>query len=371
MSKIISVADALGILKDHIKFIRSASNGEQIFRCPFCGDSDNPNKGHLYVNNTMGMFNCYKCDIGGSINRMLDLFVGSKYKIPKIDFNYVRKGFSNATLENGSNAFEKYLAIAQKKKHMQIWFNFMQAKEDQPSYIIKDQYMMSRLINDDKLIPFLNETVMRQHLFSYYSEYHMNRFKENGFLGNNQKVIKYVDDYIINRLTSIMFLGYHKTLSLFKTDSKDIKYFKLKKNIFYGPNIGWDFFMIINQNKFKSNLLDIWKRKELDVYFAEGVFDALNLYLYNPSYVTGVKPDIILATGSKVSYASALYFVRDNFLKPINSHLFLDPEIKSKEFFKKYKRLKRVYQNVSVYQNGKYDYGDVSKDDLKSIKLCL
>jgi hypothetical protein len=168
----------------------------------------------------------------------------------------------------------------------------------------------------------------------------------------------------------MLFFGHNKTLNVFKNDSKDMKYFKIKKNILYGENIFWDFFFIINQNKYRNSLNEIYKEKVLNVYFAEGIFDAINLYLYNPKYATGVEPDIIVSTGSKVSYASALYFIRDTFFKPVVSHLFLDPEIRYKEFIKKYRLLRKVYHNAIAYQNGDFDYGDLQQSDLSKIKIC-
>ena len=40
---------------------------EVIARCPFCGDTDNPQNGHLSVNITKGVFYCYRCGTGGPI----------------------------------------------------------------------------------------------------------------------------------------------------------------------------------------------------------------------------------------------------------------------------------------------------------------
>ena len=86
--------------------------------------------------------------------------------------------------------------------------------------------------------------------------------------------------------------------------------------------------------------------------------------------MTGVVPDIIVSTGSKVSYASALYFIRDTFFKPVVSHLFLDPEIRYKDFIKKYRLLRRIYHKAVAYQNGSFDYGDLRKDGLDKIQIC-
>lgn len=49
-----------------LTFIRQAGD-EKIYRCPFCGDSQNPSKGHLYVNLQKGVYYCHKCHKGGTV----------------------------------------------------------------------------------------------------------------------------------------------------------------------------------------------------------------------------------------------------------------------------------------------------------------
>jgi len=370
MAKEINTNEAIDILKDSIRCVRRANNGEFIFKCPFCGDNDNPYHGHLYINPNMGVFNCYKCDMGGNINRLLYLFEGSKFRVPGIQYTYKKANLKSGGLTNNSGNFERYLNDVQIKVKMNPTFHLQNSVDQYPMYMYKHTYLMDRVIKDKSILSLLDRTNTTQHLLTYYSEHFMQRYIECGALPNSKNITEFVNQYILSRYTSLMFLGYHKTLSLFKNDSTDIKYFKIKKNIFYGEENFWDFFMIINQNKYTGSLNDLYKEKELNVYFAEGVFDALNLYLYNPKYATGVEPDIILATGSKVSYASALYFIRDTFMKRVTSHVFLDPEIRYKEFAKKYRLLKRVYNKAIFYQNGSFDYGDIKKDDLGKIKIC-
>ena len=371
MTKLIGIEESVNILKDNIRCLRRANNGEYIFRCPYCGDSQNVFKGHLYVNPKMGVFNCYKCDMGGNLNRLLYLFVGNKYRIEGIQYTYTKNDLKDDSLKTTNDNFERYLHDYQLKIKMNPSFDIKNVIETYPLYMYKHEYLCNRILKDRSLLPLLNRTNMTQHLFTYFSEFYMSKLKECGALPNSPAVNTFVNDNILSKMTSIMFLGYHKTLSLFKNDSKDIKYFKLKKNIFYGEENFWDFFIIINQNKYTGSLNDIYKESKLNVYFAEGVFDALNLYLYNPKYVTGVEPDIIVSTGSKVSYASALYFIRDTFMKPVISHLFLDQDIRYKDFSKKYRFLKRVFHRSIFYRNGNnFDYGDVQKDDLSKIEIC-
>lgn len=58
---ITDVARVLGI-----RHIGPGPKGEQLYRCPFCRDSQkHPNKGHLYLNSQLGKYWCARCWAGG------------------------------------------------------------------------------------------------------------------------------------------------------------------------------------------------------------------------------------------------------------------------------------------------------------------
>lgn len=40
---------------------------EEVYRCPFCGDSKNPRTGHLYVNVREGVYYCHRCHAKGRV----------------------------------------------------------------------------------------------------------------------------------------------------------------------------------------------------------------------------------------------------------------------------------------------------------------
>lgn len=370
MAEKITVKEALEILKDNIRLVRVLPNGEHIFKCPFCGDSDNPYHGHLYVS-PEGLMNCYKCEMKGTVNRLLNIFVSTKYHCNLgIDPSKSYKQYSTRVtkqLRLDTTDFERHIAEISMKPKLVPYFDITKSLETYPIYMVKDNYMNERIIGEDKhLLPIWYKTNVTQQLCTYYSEYFMSKLLQCDIITNPSLC----NEYIMNRRTSILFLGYNRTLNIFKNDSEDAKYFKIKKNIYYGEDSDRDFFIIINQNKYINGFTDLYKQDFLNVYFAEGVFDALNLYLHNPKYITGVIPDIIVATGSKVSYPSALYYILDTFMKPIVSHNFLDPDIDFKKFINRYARLKRVYRSTICYQNGIFDYGDMRKDRLDNIKIC-
>ncbi|SDF51769.1 CHC2 zinc finger [Thermoanaerobacter thermohydrosulfuricus] len=48
-----------------IKILRKINKEEYLARCPFCGDSENPEHGHLYLNTAKDAYHCVRCGAGG------------------------------------------------------------------------------------------------------------------------------------------------------------------------------------------------------------------------------------------------------------------------------------------------------------------
>jgi len=82
---ILDVAKRLGI-----RILRRASNDEYIARCPFCGDSENPEHGHLYLNISKNVYYCVRCGEGGGA---VDLYA----KMTNID---TREAYKDLMEEN-------------------------------------------------------------------------------------------------------------------------------------------------------------------------------------------------------------------------------------------------------------------------------
>ncbi len=61
-----------------ITILKSATNGQWLARCPFCGDSSNERHGHLYLKPATGEYRCHKCGDGG-------FTIGFYAKLRKID----------------------------------------------------------------------------------------------------------------------------------------------------------------------------------------------------------------------------------------------------------------------------------------------
>lgn len=61
--KKISILDVA--YKCGIRILRRMNAEEYLARCPFCGDSDTPEHGHLYLNVTKDAYHCVRCGAGG------------------------------------------------------------------------------------------------------------------------------------------------------------------------------------------------------------------------------------------------------------------------------------------------------------------
>ncbi|MGH2331799.1 DUF3854 domain-containing protein [Thermoanaerobacter mathranii] len=48
-----------------IKILRKINTEEYLARCPFCGDSENPEHGHLYLSTAKDAYHCVRCGAGG------------------------------------------------------------------------------------------------------------------------------------------------------------------------------------------------------------------------------------------------------------------------------------------------------------------
>lgn len=81
---ILEVAEKLGI-----KILRKTSSEEYVGRCPFCGDSENPEHGHLYLNVSKNVYYCVRCGEGGDT---VDLYAKLKNIDIKEAYKELKKG---------------------------------------------------------------------------------------------------------------------------------------------------------------------------------------------------------------------------------------------------------------------------------------
>lgn len=90
----------------------TSTNSHLIYRCPFCGDSDNIKKGHLYVSKTKPVYRCARCGESGHFNKLISMFNITGIVLPKALQNFKESNYSlpfnivRYTLDEGA---EKYL----------------------------------------------------------------------------------------------------------------------------------------------------------------------------------------------------------------------------------------------------------------------
>lgn len=99
---------------------------ELILRCPYCGDSKNPDRGHLRVNLKKGVFHCYRCQYSGKIplQFLLDLVTQDfpNFEITEKKIPFIIEGAATQrssllkrykTLDNLHDAFYMYYPSSQ------------------------------------------------------------------------------------------------------------------------------------------------------------------------------------------------------------------------------------------------------------------
>jgi len=364
-------------LKKTLIFIKYYKNkSEMIFRCPFCGDSQkSPHKGHLYLNLEYLYFNCFKCDVSGTINTLIKMFIGGKTipldKIkPKQNKIYYRTDFIKS-LETNNNVNN-------------LLFNIPLTLDNIGNYKNKYLHFLNRVIKFDNnkidKLNMLNDLITKQKNISIYPEI---------FLYNNLDSFKnYNIDFskIINKNSCVMFIGFQKLFYSFrdvinKETLFGCKYVNIRKD-----ETTEDFFIIINQVKHK-NLYSLFSKDFLTIAFAEGAFDIINLYLYQDDYksklVNKEKPDIFIAAYSKKSYIRAIKFIFNTFMIPFRALIFLDPDSANRKFCQEiiyktkilYKKninnsFKYFLKSIDFFKNkNSSDYGDINKNIIDIITV--
>lgn len=107
-----------------IKILKKASSEEYIARCPFCGDSENPEHGHLYLNVLKNVYYCVRCGEGGNV---VDLYA----KLERISREEAYKKIkeesfpADPTVKGRSDRKIKYNPIAPIKTRDKVYRAFL------------------------------------------------------------------------------------------------------------------------------------------------------------------------------------------------------------------------------------------------------
>jgi len=283
-------------LSNYIKFI-SENNRHWTFRCPYCGDSKNPNNGHLNVSKTMPVFRCVRCSRGGHIRTLLDTINANDIVIPE----FINDG--------------RY----SKKKHRTNKITF-----DAPLEQYVEDYLKERL--QTNVIPEELNIISNKTLSSSI-------YNVKSIYGNQPLFDK-----------SISFLSYRGRKIISRIlDNDRFRYY------IYSLSDGSDFY-VINNNRVYSNY-----RKHNTVIIAEGTFDITNQYIHR---FVDTPNDAVYMSANNQSFNAAFVLARAIALNYTPNLIILaDQDINSKD----YDNLSKKYRikNIKIYKNkvGK-DFGE-------------
>lgn len=99
------------------------TNGEYIIRCPACGDSSNPQHGHLYVNFDKGTFNCFRCGYSGKLD------------VPFLMKNDISLSyFSESTHKEKSDKIQEFYPFQYSKRYSSIELSSVKYKDSYWDY---------------------------------------------------------------------------------------------------------------------------------------------------------------------------------------------------------------------------------------------
>lgn len=282
-------------LKNISSICRNRGNETEIF-CQYCNDAtrkSNPDHGHLYISNDKPVFICFKCNTAGSLIKLL------------IDTNFLDYETLN------------YLKSISKYNYINSSFNFKQNN---------NQNTLKRNIAN-KIVEFKSK--YNQNTFNVFNRYIIQR------LGNIN--YQYFNMYpeIINNQIGINFINASSNLVTTRFITNSNYRYKHYNNIYYFQNIDTIY-------------------KYPNIIFTEGVFDIINLYLYNDQFSNKDTFYISICGKKYISTLRELLYNR-LLLTTHNIHFIFDVDNYYNENYKKIgmikyanKLCKFINSNVSV-----------------------
>ena len=337
------------LLKKKLVYINTTSTKNAVFRCPFCGDSQkSPHKGHLYVSEINGLFNCFRCDEKGFITKLIKhvLGISTYYSARKELDKFYKKIKQQGILNKYENEYLPFSSLLNKNLIDNYWYTEI---TDYNSPVV--QYVNHRTGFLSKLDKFIEMNRNHQLILFSYIEYFLNSkinikdekrnlFFKNTFLNNNNNFIW--TSFFKNKVYVRNFTNSNKRYYF-------VHSFQNRKD-----------FPIIIENK------KLLLKNKINVWVAEGIFDILNLFLYYDNiFDKKHHPDILVCLGGKKSLYSAIDFIYKTFMIPMNCYIFLDQDNSDKKVIKNistFLKNKLYVMSSSFLVNKKSkDYGEISE----------
>jgi uncharacterized Zn finger protein len=285
-------------LGKHLKYITTTS-GHKIYRCPFCGDSSNTNKGHLYVATDKPVFRCAKCGESGHFSKLINLFNLDNIVLPKTKISGNK--YSNTPVSN----IIKYTLDEDTENYLESRLGKVTIDPDE-----------ANIINNDEL--------------------------NNIWTGSS----KYTSDRVIPK-HSVNFLTYFKkkvVVRLYNED--DLKYFGRYDTIQLSE--GSDVYILNNKRIFSEYF------KHRTIVIAEGIFDILNTY-----YNLNMFPKDAIYTAALNAHIGKAYEIASSVAISFNPNIIVlaDNDKKDIDYLKCLP--KSLWNSTVIYRNtlGK-DFGE-------------
>lgn len=313
----------------------TTDKSETLIRCPYCGDSNNENHAHMYINNIPPYkYFCQKCSTTGIVdNKFLR------------DVNL----YDPEIVNHVTNSKNKYIKDLNKKYGNNFLEIFNKEFDLLPNDFGKKEIQKLNYINNRLGIKITNEELI--------SKYKIILNIKDFFENNNLEMNKFYKENI-NKLQNnyVGFLLNDNNMICFRdiTGKSEMRYINKK---IYSENI-------FQSRKFYTigNTIDLSK-ETYNIYLTEGIFDILGVFnhIYNCNQQNN---DLFISCNGK-SYNFVLKYLQS--LGILNCNIFIysdnDVPIKKIENLVKYNYLTK-FNGASLYYNTiEKDYG-VKKDKI-------
>lgn len=320
-------------------------------RCPYCGDSSNPNTGHFYIkvnpnDNLPIVYFCFKCPASGVMNAETLSLLG-------ITDSEIMDGISIL-----NKTSERYDSSGITTDIKPMFFDF---KLPPQKYSSKIQYIENRIG-----LRFTKEMVKDARIVSSVKDFL--RFNKLDLSNYKKGILDILDrDYV-------GFLSYGNSHILFRDVTEKQK-------------IPWIKFPIVKESinnrvfySIRSKDIDIMTTEKITINLAEGIMDILSI-AYNLGYIEGLSLNI--SVGGKY-YEKILFMLIDMGFVGSNIHINIFSD-NDKDFNKKkgnedtriehyqrvFKDYKYLFGSFTIWYNTIYKDCGVPKDKiiLKKEKL--
>ena len=271
-----------------------------IFRCPFCGDSSNKTKGHLYVSKDKPVYRCARCGESGHYSRLLNILNINNVVLPKTAF-----GNSKTNYNQGYSSFVKYTISDDAEAYLNKRLGNVSIDPDEANIVSSDEmkviYSGSQKYNPKRRLP----------------------------------------------VDSINFLTYNKRKIVCRVyGESDLEYFGRYDNIALAD--GSDVYVLNNKRNYSEYI------KHKTIVIAEGIFDILNTY-----YNVKIFPKDAVYTAALNAHIGKAYEIGSSVALSFYPKIVVLADNDKKDFDYLKCIPNSMRKNVSIYRNklGK-DFGE-------------